>query len=89
MSSAKKVQSAGGEQRITWLVVEDDGGQVWKYSRTNNTVDAEEVVVLKGIAGNAAFVPTLIPGEDGRPLFRQDEDGLPTRIIVGFDDPLM
>lgn len=81
MATAYRIRDGGGNRE--WLIIEDDAGRRWQYDRTDEVANPDAPIHVKWEA-DVWFVRDA----DNRPLLRQDEDGLPERIVVAWDDTL-
>jgi hypothetical protein len=72
---------------FAWVEVEDKDSVVYRHDK-GITAPGEAIVHV-----SYAFDPTgtiqslaLVPGGDGRPILRQDQPGLPEKMIVQYLD---
>ena len=66
---------------VDWLKIEDDTGKVWRYDCTEETNLTSPPHVFCGLDEGRLTVK-LACRRDGKAVLRQDEPGLPERIIV-------
>jgi hypothetical protein len=78
MSIAKDVVD-GDRRGITWLLIEDDDGQRWRYAK-RGPAPFPDPVHIQVRNGNLDFVQA----PDGKPFIRQDRPGLPAKITLSF-----
>lgn len=88
MAIAIAFNGAGDRGRITWFTVQDDKGKIWRYDRTESEVDPSAAIDVRCGQSDNRQTLAFVRGDDGRPILQQQGDGLPEKIIVGFDDPI-
>jgi hypothetical protein len=79
MATAKDIKTG---PQWDWIEITDDLGGHWRYGRGDHARSAPAVhVQVKGDK------PTLLKDGSGRPVLHLEEEGLPEKIIVRFEDP--
>ena len=69
-------------QGVAWLRIKDDAGDVWQYNRTKETAPTAPPHVGFDVDASGGLRLALVRGEDRVAILRQDEPGLPEKIIV-------
>src|SRR5262249_4864608 len=85
MSVAKRVSDVE-RTTLNWLKIDDEDGNVWRYGKRGNIIS--DVIHLEcEYFGKASIRATLLRDEDGKPVLRQEEPGLPREIVVEYITP--
>ncbi len=71
------------DSQLAWLEINDNDGGVWRYTRGDLAPDASEVHVDYDYQP-PRLVARLVRRQDGTAVLRQDEPGLPDKIVVNY-----
>lgn len=82
MAVAKQVSDVE-RTALAWLEIEDEDGAKYRYSKKDLNSDGASCHVGWEYTGGPLRAK-LIREDDGTPVLRQDEPGLPEKIVVDF-----
>jgi hypothetical protein len=72
---------------FAWVGIEDEDGVSHHYDKAKHSPDEHVVHVSYGFDTTGAVQTLgLVRGSDGKPILRQDEPGLPPKIVVEYND---
>lgn len=87
MSVATKVLNT--HPQLQWLEIEDSDGGVWRYTKGGPAPAGDVVHVGWDFRPPSVLVAKLVRDEKGEALLRQDDPGLPDKIVVDFTEMLV
>jgi hypothetical protein len=85
MSVAKTVGNV--EPQLLWLEIEDEDGGVWKYHKRGPAPSGAVCHVSHQWHGGSQIRAALARDAKGQAILRQDEPGLPKKIVVDYCQP--
>lgn len=82
MAVAKQVSDVE-HTSLAWLEIEDEEGTKYRYAKKGPAPDGATLQVAWEFTGGPLRAK-LVRDDDGRPVLRQDEPGLPSKIVVDY-----